>query len=83
MKVFLASPHTLLRFKDGYPIFLKMLRGGEDMKVFLASVLSTGSMSVQLTPERAEQILTGRGLDNENFWRGGKDVTGYRTNFRP
>lgn len=98
MKLFLASPHTLLRFKEGYQLCEYILQGktehiksslqftgGTDMIVFLAGGVSGNLKPAwQRTAKRPDISLNNftEDLINENFWQGGSPVTGSKTRLR-
>ena len=64
MKLFLASPHTILRFKDGVRY----------MRIYLAGGV-TGNLNPAWKRMAKTEITPNgfiKGLMDENFWRGGE-----------
>ena len=88
MKIFLESPHTILRFKDGVRIYENMLgrrkrqnadyirtEGGyKDIRIYLAGGV-TGNLNPAWKRMAKTEITPNgfiKGLIDENFWRGGE-----------
>lgn len=81
MKIFLASPHTILKFKDGVDLANKLFKG-EDMIIYLAGAVS-GNLKpawqrVAKRPDLSFKAFKEE-LINENFWQGGSQDTSYMT----
>lgn len=71
MRLFLALPHTILRFKDGVEI----------MRIYLAGGVTGNLNPAWKRMAKTEITHNGfiKGLKDENFWRGGRHDTGYKT----
>ena len=95
MRVFLASPHTILRFEDGVKIYEDLLgrckrqnadnicaEGGyKDIRIYLAGGV-TGNLNPAWKRMAKTEITPNgfiKGLIDENFWQGGRHGIGYRT----
>lgn len=83
MKIYLASPHTILRFRGGGVIADAIFRRGmtNDNLHGWGGVSGNLKPAWKLVEENTPEAFV-EALKSENFWRGGSRDTGFRTRLR-